>query len=66
MIRYDKKKFKFKQKLILIEAYLYHRYLPIEEVAELLGTSSNVLTMAVLEWIKNDHYICIESKMNKI
>lgn len=66
MIKYNKNKFKFKQKLILIESYLCHRYLPVEEVAELLGTSKNVLTLAVLEWIKNDHYIFIESKMNKL
>lgn len=66
MIKYNENKFRFKQKLILIECYLHHKYLPVEEVAELLGTSKNVLTLAVLEWIKNDHYIYIESKMNKV
>ena len=65
MIRVNKKQIRFKQKLILIEACLYHNHLPVEDIAELVGTSKQLLTKVLIEWLKNDHHVCIESRMNK-
>ena len=65
MIIVNKKQIRFKQKLILIEACLYNNHLPVEDIAELVGTSKQLLTKVLIEWLKNDHHVCIESRMNK-